>query len=562
MLNAENFDRVLDRGPEATDKQKAPLFRKLWGEKAELRRFKDGSILECVSWPQPPTNVLVESHKRPAVLTSLVRHLLRRHFPSMFEDMKMVSGPVGFVNNLGEHGRRLWVAFDALRTHLCHLSSMPLTVKEVHPEDAAFSYTEIRRSDAPAAPDGVARSLHSLVLEFVSSGNWPDDAEAVLKVSNALLIQMGDELQKDLGIDTNIGDGFLDVRFPEFVFRLRIFNRKEFLEIASNVVNFDAMPDIKSLNEHTLQRFRDVWWRSRLRVSLRSLTMQTPNLAGAIRLFKRWMATQMLSGYDEFVEHIVASVFVRPIPFDIPNSPHVGFCRALWLLSAFDWRNQPLIVDFDGECTPEERLSMRRSFERDASRAGGDVTVWICSRIDPHGLLLTTPPATMFTWLQGRARSALDFCKLRVLGLTPGSSWTNLFALSRATFDVMICLIPRKEMSAKDTRKKRKLAAVEEQAVLEYVSALRTKLSPVCLVLSDTEKREVALKWRPNAFLPQRQTVLTKCVQHTLVAQGKGDQPVCVPNVMYLMSVIGSLGSGIITDLKLLDNPALSGHSN
>jgi U3 small nucleolar RNA-associated protein 22 len=31
----------------------AAVFREFWGDKAELRRFKDGSILEAVVWEQP-----------------------------------------------------------------------------------------------------------------------------------------------------------------------------------------------------------------------------------------------------------------------------------------------------------------------------------------------------------------------------------------------------------------------------------------------------------------------------------------------------------------------------
>lgn len=71
---------MLDKGPAPTDKEEgmckevakhtpaavlvahmarprdiaAAAFRAFWGDKAELRRFKDGSILEAVVWDQPP----------------------------------------------------------------------------------------------------------------------------------------------------------------------------------------------------------------------------------------------------------------------------------------------------------------------------------------------------------------------------------------------------------------------------------------------------------------------------------------------------------------------------
>ena len=38
----------MDRGPPADDARACTVFRALWGPRAELRRFKDGSIVEAV----------------------------------------------------------------------------------------------------------------------------------------------------------------------------------------------------------------------------------------------------------------------------------------------------------------------------------------------------------------------------------------------------------------------------------------------------------------------------------------------------------------------------------
>ena len=46
----------------AEEKEKAEGFRSWWGEKAELRRFKDGSILEAVVW--------AENHEAPPFSTA------------------------------------------------------------------------------------------------------------------------------------------------------------------------------------------------------------------------------------------------------------------------------------------------------------------------------------------------------------------------------------------------------------------------------------------------------------------------------------------------------------
>ena len=47
-LDASQATRMVDRGPPADDPIAAPAFRHFWGERAELRRFKDGAIVEAV----------------------------------------------------------------------------------------------------------------------------------------------------------------------------------------------------------------------------------------------------------------------------------------------------------------------------------------------------------------------------------------------------------------------------------------------------------------------------------------------------------------------------------
>ena len=49
-LHPMHASRVLDRGPSADDTTSAEEYRTFWGEKSELRRFRDGTILEACYW--------------------------------------------------------------------------------------------------------------------------------------------------------------------------------------------------------------------------------------------------------------------------------------------------------------------------------------------------------------------------------------------------------------------------------------------------------------------------------------------------------------------------------
>lgn len=561
LLDAPQLDRTLDRGPSAQDPS-AVQFKNFWGsDRAEMRRFKDGSILECVVWTKPPLGRSAESRKQPAVITQIVKHVLSRHFSSIAPSVEILAGPQGFVPNLNDFGRRLWQTFEEFRGHLTQLKTLPITIKDIFANGTSFTYTDLSPCPAPASLDGVARTLHGVSVEFESSGRWPDNAEAVRKVCSAMLIQMAQELRTDLGIESDLTEDFLDVRYPEIVFRVRVFHQHALTATAHRVTNFQVQPGAALPDSAALERLKTMWWRPRLVANLHAQVLQTPALAGAVRLSKRWMASQMLSGYDEFIEHLAAYVFLQPGPFLAPTSPQVGFCRICWLLDTYDWSHEPLIVDFDGKLTEEEKLAMRQSFEN-SHDSGGSAAFHICSRFDPHAMLLSTPPATVSAWLQKRARQALAVCGKRLLGIgdsTQKSGWQQLFVLDTSIFDVILRLQPPGEAKGDAPAKKkgaasnaRRLALAVREAASGFVEKLRLHLSSVCIVFDDMDNHIVGLKWRPEAFFPQHQNVLMGSVPHTMLRQDRGAQPICIPNVLALTSIISSLADGLAVDVKLV----------
>jgi U3 small nucleolar RNA-associated protein 22 len=74
---------VLERGP-AGDTPEGTEFRKFWGEKSELRRFKDGSVSEAVVWREDEDK-LFEVPK--SVVPQILRHLLKQHFGLDFDSL-------------------------------------------------------------------------------------------------------------------------------------------------------------------------------------------------------------------------------------------------------------------------------------------------------------------------------------------------------------------------------------------------------------------------------------------------------------------------------------------
>ena len=64
ILDPDNASRLVDLGPSSDDDALAKDFRAFWGDRAELRRFKDGRICESIVWDAIPIH---ERHHIPAL---------------------------------------------------------------------------------------------------------------------------------------------------------------------------------------------------------------------------------------------------------------------------------------------------------------------------------------------------------------------------------------------------------------------------------------------------------------------------------------------------------------
>ncbi|KIJ96360.1 GMC oxidoreductase [Laccaria amethystina LaAM-08-1] len=76
VLDPQNAFRLVNHGPAADDEDQVALntFRELWGDKSELRRFKDGRIIDSVVWE------VKTADERAHIPAMLVQHTLKCHF--------------------------------------------------------------------------------------------------------------------------------------------------------------------------------------------------------------------------------------------------------------------------------------------------------------------------------------------------------------------------------------------------------------------------------------------------------------------------------------------------
>ncbi|KAJ2713899.1 U3 snoRNP protein, partial [Coemansia spiralis] len=221
VADADEARRLVDLGPNPdVEPQAAASFRAWWGERAELRRFRDGSIRLATVWGA--TSMSIES--RAMILPRMVAYLLRKHVavhaqPEILhpDDLPGASGGEAAGHLFSLAGRLALfastrdlaesdadkVTFEAAIGGLDQLqrdikgveSQLPLRVLALHPVAPGLRYASL----APPKPlaldrggdDAHIEPLHVL-LEFTTSTKWPSDMAALHKVKAAFLLRLAE----------------------------------------------------------------------------------------------------------------------------------------------------------------------------------------------------------------------------------------------------------------------------------------------------------------------------------------------------------------------------------
>lgn len=84
LLNSDECFRVLDKGPSANNQIESNEYRQFWGDKSELRRFKDGSILETISWENKKNSN--KPFSRLQIIGAIAKYIIPLHFNSIKSD--------------------------------------------------------------------------------------------------------------------------------------------------------------------------------------------------------------------------------------------------------------------------------------------------------------------------------------------------------------------------------------------------------------------------------------------------------------------------------------------
>uniref|UniRef100_A0A671Y772 Nucleolar protein 6 n=1 Tax=Sparus aurata TaxID=8175 RepID=A0A671Y772_SPAAU len=586
LLNPELATSVLERGPSA-DSPKAAEFRQLWGSRSELRRFQDSAITEAVLWEGK------SMCQKQLVPKQIITHLLQLHADIPESSVRYVGAMVDDVIKTGseepstgeEESLLVVQSYDDLSRKLWRLEDLPLSITAVQGAHPALRYTQV----FPPRPlkmdysffdrDKPSRSLVpkegkpcpayitpiTVICHMEGSGKWPHDRLAIRHIRAAFHIRLGELLKKHHNYTCRPGPTHLDVWKDGLVFRIQVAYHRE-PQVLRESVTAEGLQVVRDNEEAQALEMATIH-KPLLTSTLHGLQQQHPCFGAACRLAKRWLGAQLFSDdiTEDTADLLVASVFLQPAPFTPPGSPQVGFLRFLHLLSSFDWRNNPLVVNLNNQLTAADYTEIKNDFM--ASRES--LPVMFIATPKEKKLSIWTKKAPSVQILQRVVMLAAESLKVLEQQLMDGGQIQDVRVVMRPpldAYDVLIHLnvkqVPllsqavdpptvtfgRGVMAGSVTQAGGALPVIDYNPVALYLAELRESFGDLALFFCDPYGGTViAVLWKPKAFIPtpfKTSQMTARSVEVT------GEQVNAIPNVEAILEDFRIMGQGLVKSVE------------
>ncbi|KAJ9604136.1 U3 snoRNP protein [Cladophialophora chaetospira] len=596
LTNPDNVARLVDHGPSADDQDEATDFRQFWGEKAELRRFKDGSISEALVW----------SAGAPVTL-QVIAYLAMLHFklpPSSIEskthDLSTTvlgdddsSAPVIAKDAF----RLINSTFQTLTSTLHNLEGLPLPIRSISPASSALRSCSALH---PLQPSTI--SPIDILIQFDSSTRWPDSLPAIQYTKIAFLLKLSELLAQSKGeLTTRVGlentdsatsghfnTSFLDIVSPSpapglspICFRLRIYHDREAHLLQTALADKSLHGSVRdSLALALAIHKRDFQAKTIHTLTMRNLITRFPPLSDTVRLLKRWISSHLVANHvpEEILEIIAAQVFLHPVPWSTPGSATTAFLRCLQVLARWDWAISPLIIDLsvsqDG-VSGEQRAEMETRFQawRKLDPNMNNVVWFVGSSVDRTGTAWTgnaRPSRVVAGRVTALAKAAVGVVEEKGTGMEDGD-WRGLFQSPTTDYDFVIHLRPSvvRGYKAKKDKAKTALNGNGEFKNLQIAEALDVDsigYDPVELYLHDLEHafgssalffydkyggKLIAGLWRPSVLGRKEWRVRLGWSSVPVPSDGDSDKEMCIFNKEATVAEMVNLGVGLAKSVKV-----------
>ncbi|KAI2622697.1 Nrap protein [Hypomontagnella submonticulosa] len=441
-------------GPPYEDKKEAARFREFWGEKTDLWQFPDGNIVESLDWTE------YSYLGFPGICEAIIRYILKFRLNVEDSDLEFYGRDLSKVMSFAPSDKLAFdsakQAFEMFERDVRNLEDLPLHVRHI----SAIS-PELRRTSLSTPEFNFRKPLlqpMEVVVSFEVSGKWPENLAAIQRAKIAFLLKIGssleevkEEVKTHLGLESATRDdenlAFLDVVYENGAsFRLRVHSDLEESLLERKTKDQTVERHIRTEAADLLASYRRMY----TNLPLHNQTVSTfctrfPALSSSIRLTKHWFNSHKLSCHfdEELIELFVLQAFLKPYPWDTPCSAMTGFLRTLLLLSRWDWRDEPLVIDSADSLSTSQRLGIGTRLEawRKIDPNMNRTVLFVATSHDVSGVAYTQhgPSKVVATRMTSLARSACKAVKEKSLDLNPRS----LFQTPLHDYDVLLHLSPK-----------------------------------------------------------------------------------------------------------------------
>ncbi|XP_022751385.1 nucleolar protein 6 isoform X2 [Durio zibethinus] len=452
VSSVEKAFRIVDIGPNAEKKDEALMFQKFWGEKAELRRFQDGKISESTVWES-------EQWTRHLILKRIIEYLLGRHLSLLKKDIVQIVDQLDFsLLHVGKdpvsYSGRLLGTFEELSKRLRSIQDIPLRVSSVQPLDSAFRFTSVfppephpmatKRVDGARVHNFTPFCVQSLevMIQLEGSGNWPMDDVSIEKTKSVFLLKIAESLHNNWGMTCTATEEDVDVFMDGYSFRLRILHERG-LSLVNREIGRDQMKWVSSAD-------RKLFIHGQHASMINGLQFCYPIFGPVVRLAKRWLASHLFSAClaEEAVELLVAYLFLKPLPFNVPCSRITGFLRFLRLLAEHDWAFSPLVVDINGDLSQNDEKEIDDYFmqsrkadeENTQNKSKAMFLATACDKASEAWTSCSPNPLELKRLVAYARSSANLLTKLILQNQTDSHGWECLFRTPLNLYDAVILL--------------------------------------------------------------------------------------------------------------------------
>ncbi|CAN8328094.1 unnamed protein product [Cochlearia groenlandica] len=587
ISSTEAAFRTVDIGPDAENKIEALKFRKFWGEKSELRRFKDGRIAESTVWE-------TQQWARHLILKQIIEYIFKRHLSLSSDDIVQLVDQLDFSLNYGNKdpmstAGNLLQAYEVFSKCLREIEGIPLKVSSVQPLDSALRFTSVFPPEPhPVAYEKIdARRLHKLMpsciptmevmIQLEGSGNWPMDDLAIEKTKSAFLLQIAENLQKVEGIPCTATEENVDVFMGGYAFRLRILHERG-LSLVKREIGADTVKKVSSTDKM-------LFIRSQHASMINGLQGRFPTYSPVARLAKRWVSAHLFSGClaEEAIELLVAHVFLTPLPLCVPCSRINGFLRFLRLLADYDWMFYPLVVDINNDFGRNDEKEINDNFM--ASRKGYEVdrqnissAMFLAAPYDKasEGWTTISPNLSELKRLVAYARSSANVLSKLVLQEHNDSvQWECLFRTPLNNYDAVVLLhrdrlpYPHRLLFPSELNQGKHVARGKaskgfnpfllpgdlKRSGDELKSKLMVDFEPTKCFMSGLQEEFGTLKpWYDHIGGDAIGLTWTK---HNSKKRERDEEEEVETNPIEMLKAVGEMGKGFVRDIYLLKPPRL-----